>query len=152
MFKLGRILCKHQPKSSDVDPDNKKVKISSSKSKNVKPAKRQERSTSIPVFEDTEARKESKLKLCDKQSKESISRKNCSEEPCNSKACSKQNCASGISEKEIDSSKLTEMINSSIKEAMQTLIKQCAMVFKMQVSTIIFRNVCVHFCMRNSNV
>lgn len=150
MFKLGRILCKHPPKSSDVDPGNKKVKVSTSKSKNVKSGKRQERSTSIPVFEDMEARKESKFQLCDKQSKDSIARKHCTEEPCNSKACSKQNCTSGISDKEMDSSKLTEMINSSIKEAMQTLIKQCAMVFKMQVSTIIFRNVRVHYCTRNS--
>lgn len=33
--------------------------------------------------------------------------------------------------------KLTEMINTSIKEAMETIVKRCRMVFKMQVSKIL---------------
>lgn len=159
MFKLGRILCKHSPKSDD--PENKKVKASSSKSKCVvKSEKHQERSTSIPVFEETKTRDESKLQLgkgrkgsgsilCSprKESKDSIARKHYSEEVCKSRTCSKQNCTSEVSDKEVAPSKLTEMINYSVKEAMETLIKQCAMVFKMQVSTIIYRIVSVHFCM-----
>ncbi|KAL2719595.1 DC-STAMP domain-containing protein 2-like [Vespula squamosa] len=139
------ILCKHPPKSSDDDPESNKAKASSSKSKCARVAKCQERSTSIPVFEETKARDDSKLQLsksrkgsgsilCSprKESKESIARKHYSQEFCKSKTCSKQNCTSEISDKEIVPSKLTEMINCSVKEAMETLIKQCAMVFKMQ--------------------
>lgn len=37
----------------------------------------------------------------------------------------------------ISPTKLTEIINSSIKEAMQNIVKQCKMVFKMQVSRIL---------------
>ncbi|KAK2576099.1 hypothetical protein KPH14_007434 [Odynerus spinipes] len=73
------------------------------------------------------------------ESRESIakSKKYYSDDACNMDTCSKQECASNtcnrvidkkkIADKEIDPSKLTEIINSSIKEAMQTIIKQCVM-------------------------
>ncbi|KAI4483805.1 hypothetical protein M0804_008065 [Polistes exclamans] len=133
---------------------NNQTKLSISQSKNEPISKQQERGTSIPIFEETLVSQELKLKLNDKQmeskiensssqgkeeSKESISKviKHYSEDACNSKTCSNENCTSSIcnrvidkkriSEKDIDQFKLNEMINSSIKEAMQTLIKQCAM-------------------------
>lgn len=67
---------------------------------------------------------------------------------CDSKTCTKEEwcspetCETTLkkprdSGDKISPVKLTEMINSSIKEAMQTIVKQCRMVFKMQVSKIL---------------
>lgn len=66
---------------------------------------------------------------------------------CDSKSCTKKNCKPETcttirkqqheSEEKMSPVQLTEMINSSIKEAMQTIVKQCRMVFKMQVSQIL---------------
>ncbi|KAI4499686.1 hypothetical protein M0802_005256 [Mischocyttarus mexicanus] len=140
---------------------NNQTKLSSSQSKNEPISTHQERATSIPVFNETQMSQELKLQLNDKQmekmkddsssqrkeeSKESISKvkKHYSEDACHSETCSNENCTSSscnrvidkkrVSEKEIDPSKITEMINSSIKEAMQTLIKQCAMDGKKSIS------------------
>lgn len=66
---------------------------------------------------------------------------------CDSKTCTKEKCTSVSHEgslkkqsdlsNKLDHDKLTEMINSSITEAMKTIVKQCRMVFKKQVSKIL---------------
>ncbi|CAL7950630.1 unnamed protein product [Xylocopa violacea] len=60
--------------------------------------------------------------------------KTCAKEKCSPETCEqplKKTCLEDSKDK-INHVKLTEMINSSIKEAMQTIVKQCRMVFKMQ--------------------
>lgn len=84
-------------------------------------------------IEDDKKRYSFEQKVCDS--------KTCTKEKCNSDTCAKERIdtfkkPSEVTDK-IGQDKLTEMINSSIKEAMQTIVKQCRMVFKMQVSKIL---------------
>lgn len=60
------------------------------------------------------------------------------EEEDRGEACVKKSMRREMLDEDISPMKLAEMISNSIKEAVQTIVKQCSMVPKMQVSTITF--------------
>ncbi|CAK9812571.1 hypothetical protein ANTPLA_LOCUS7446 [Anthophora plagiata] len=92
--------------------------------------------------EESEER-EKKDEIKDEEKSDEKPRPSIANEICDEKTCAKEKCSPDTCEKppkksppqsqdKIVHMKLTEMINSSIKEAMQTIVKQCRMVFKMQ--------------------
>ncbi|XP_017788732.1 PREDICTED: uncharacterized protein LOC108571244 [Habropoda laboriosa] len=97
----------------------------------------------VPEAEEKEKKDEVEDEIKDEDKSDEKIRPLVVKEVCDEKSCAKENCSPDSCEKPVQKSsqqsedkiihmKLTELINSSIQEAMQTIVKQCRMVFKMQ--------------------